>query len=103
DNLRYSADYPGAMAQLVEASFDSNSSKGPICFFLQGAPGDINPLLDKTPLAENAEAIKREVGEKLGREVARVAHTIQTEMPANPEVAFLSEDLRFQNRWDLEK
>ncbi len=103
DNLRYSADYPGAMAQLVEASFDGNSSKRPICFFLQGAPGDINPLLDKTPLAENADVIKREVGEKLGREVARVARTIQTEAPANPEVAFLREELRFQNRWDLEK
>src|SRR5262249_21913137 len=47
DNLRYSADYPGAMARLVEKSFDGNKDKGPICFFLQGAPGDINPMVDK--------------------------------------------------------
>jgi neutral ceramidase len=99
DNLRYSADYPGAMARLVEANFDNK----PICYFLQGAPGDINPLLDKTPLAENATAIMRMVGEKLGREVVRVTRTIQTETPAQPEVAFVSEELRFQNRWDLEK
>ena len=98
DNLRYSADFPGAMAKLVESSFDDK----PICFFLQGAPGDINPMLDKTPLAENADALKIEVGEQLGREVVRVAKTIKAEIPANPEIAFLSEELRFRNRWDLD-
>ncbi len=98
DNLRYSADYPGAMAKLVEASFNQK----PICFFLQGAPGDINPLMDKTPLAENADAIKVEIGEQLGREVVRVAKTIKPEVSATPEVAFLSEELRFRNRWDLD-
>ena len=98
DNLRYSADYPGAMAKLVEASFDQK----PICFFLQGAPGDINPMMDKTPLAENADTIKVEIGEQLGREVVRVAKTIKPEVSATPEVAFLSEELRFRNRWDLD-
>jgi hypothetical protein len=98
DNLRYSADFPGAMARLVESSFDEK----PICFFLQGAPGDINPMLDKTPLVENADAIKIEIGEQLGREVVRVAKTIKTEISANSEIAFFSEDLRFRNRWDLD-
>jgi len=87
DNLRYSADYPGAMARLVEASWNNR----PVCFFLQGAPGDINPLLDKTPLTENADAEMRQVGEKLGREVARVSRSIQTETPATPELSYLSE------------
>lgn len=99
DNLRYSADYPGAMARFVETDFNNK----PICFFLQGAPGDINPLMDKTPLPENADAVKIEVGQQLGREVARVARTIKTETTAAPQVAFLSEELRFQNRWDLDK
>lgn len=98
DNLRYSADFPGAMARLVESSFDEK----PICFFLQGAPGDINPMLDKTPLAENADALKIEVGEQLGREVVRVARAIKPETAATPEVAFISEELRFRNRWDLD-
>lgn len=98
DNLRYSADYPGAMARLVEASWNDRL----VCFFLQGAPGDINPFLDKTPLAENADAEMREVGEKLGREVARVSRTIQTETPAEPELAYLSEELQFKNRWGQE-
>jgi neutral ceramidase len=98
DNLRYSADYPGAMARLVEASWNDQ----PVCFFLQGAPGDINPLLDKTPLAENADTEMRRVGETLGREVARVSRSIQTETPANPELAYLSEELHFKNRWSRE-
>lgn len=98
DNLRYSADYPGAMARTVEASWNDQ----PICFFLQGAPGDINPMLDKTPLAENADVEMRQLGEKLGREVARVSHSIQTETPASPELAYLSEELQFKNRWSQE-
>lgn len=98
DNLRYSADYPGAMARLVESSWNNR----PVCFFLQGAPGDINPLLDKTPLAENADAEMRHVGEILGREVARVSRSIQTETPAAPELAYLSEEVHFKNRWSQE-
>ena len=98
DNLRYSADYPGAMARVVEASWNDR----PVCFFLQGAPGDINPLLDKTPLAENGDAEMRQVGEKLGHEVARVSHSIQTASPATPELAYLSEEMHFKNRWSQE-
>lgn len=102
DNLRYSADYPGAMAKLVETGLSRPPAKPPICFFLQGAPGDINPLLDKTPLPENAEESKIAVGEQLGREALRVARLTRTEAPASPAVAFLSEELRFRNRWDLD-
>lgn len=95
DNLRYSADYPSAMARVVEASWANQ----PICFFLQGAPGDINPMLDKTPLAENADVEMRRVGETIGREVARVSRTIQTAAPAQPNLAFFSEEMSFHNRW----
>ncbi|QQS45723.1 MAG: neutral/alkaline non-lysosomal ceramidase N-terminal domain-containing protein [Acidobacteriota bacterium] len=99
DNLRYSADFPGAMAKAVKESFDSR----PVTFFIQGAPGDINPLLDKTPLPENADDIKNVVGRTLGREVVRVAKSITTETPSTPEIAFLSEEMTFKNRWDVEK
>src|SRR5262245_47540427 len=114
DNLRYSADFPGAMARLVERSFagDQNNGqdngqgkgqdKGPICFFLQGAPGDINPMMDKTPLDENADAEMIRVGEQLGREVVRVGRSIKTEAAPNPEVAYLSEEVSFKNRWRIE-
>jgi neutral ceramidase len=95
DNLRYSADFPGAMARFVEASWNNQ----PICFFLQGAPGDINPMLDKTPLAENADVEMRQLGEQLGREVVRVSRSIQTEPSALPELAYLNEEMQFKNRW----
>lgn len=99
DNLRYSADFPGAMARTVEAAFDNR----PICFFLQGAPGDINPFMDKTPLAENADKVMVEVGEQLGREAARVARSIRTAAPSNPSLKASLETLQFRPRWDLEK
>lgn len=60
-------------------------------------------MMDKTPLPEGADEIKISVGETLGREVARVARAILTETPANPEIAFISENLTFKNRWDVEK
>ncbi len=99
DNLRYSADFPGAMAGTVEAAFDNK----PLCFFLQGAPGDINPYMDKTPLTENADKVMIEVGEQLGREAARVAKSITTTSPSNPSLKASLDTLHFKPRWDMEK
>lgn len=99
DHLQYSADFPGAMSETIEKAYGSPT----LGFFLQGAPGDINPLLDKTTLAENAVALKLEVGRALGREALRVARSIVTEIPATPHVGFLREEMRFRNRWDVEK
>ncbi len=99
DHLRYSADFPGIMTAHVEGDLAGK----PMTFFLQGAPGDINPLLDKTPLAENADEVLVETGETLGREVVRVARGILTEVPSSPEIGFLSEEMRFKNRWDVAK
>src|SRR5207244_1015864 len=64
---------------------------------------DINPMMDKTPLQENAVEEMHRVGERLGREVARVSRTIQTESLANPEIALLTEELSFKNRWNLDQ
>ena len=99
DHLQYSADFPGAMAETIEKAYGAPT----LGFFLQGAPGDINPLLDKTTLAENAVALNLEVGRALGREALRVARSIVTEVPATPHIGFLREEMRFRNRWDVEK
>jgi neutral ceramidase len=40
DNFGYSADYPGEMRRVVEQAMGHES----MAFFLQGAPGDINPF-----------------------------------------------------------
>ncbi|MBI3851737.1 MAG: neutral/alkaline non-lysosomal ceramidase N-terminal domain-containing protein [Verrucomicrobia bacterium] len=99
DNLRYSADYPGAMAKFVEESFD----KSPICFFLQAAPGDINPYFDKTPLNEDADRLMKETGEQVGKEAVRVAHSITTKAPDKPSLKYSLDTMKFDLRWDAEK
>jgi hypothetical protein len=99
DNVMYSADYPGAMARLVEQSWNGT----PLCFFLQGACGDINPFMDKTPVEEGAFGQVRRVGETLGREVARVSRQIYTREPATPRIEVNVEEMAFRNRWDLDK
>jgi neutral ceramidase len=99
DNLRYSADYPGAMAEVVEGSFGADC----ICLFLQGAPGDINPYYDKMKLDEGAEALMRETGRKLGDEALRVAKSVVPAAPKTPEIQVALETRRFQPRYDPAK
>jgi len=46
DNLLYSADFVAPMTAVVSASFPNR----PVCFFLQGATGDINPCYTSNAL-----------------------------------------------------
>src|SRR5262249_15524294 len=71
--------------------------------FLQGAPGDINPYYDKTTLMEDAFALMRQTGAKLGAEAVRVARSIRTETPGSPRVQTKTVVLEARNRWNLEK
>jgi len=96
DNDFYSADYPGAMRRYVEKSIPGS----PLCFFLQGAAGNINPYFDKTYLEEDAAEMMRLTGERLGREVVRVARQIQTQSNLQAEIAYLTDTLNFRLRWD---
>jgi neutral ceramidase len=96
DNLKYSADYPSAMAGVVEPAF----GEGTVCLFLQGAAGDINPYFDKTPLAEDAEKLMQGTGRELGREVLRVARSITPKSPEKPELQFALDPRHFKHRYD---
>jgi len=98
-NLQYSADYPGAMAEHVEHTLEG----GPLCLFLQGGAGDINPYYDKMALQEDAVRLMRDTGTQLGEEVVRVARSIATSTPAEPRIQFSLETRRFKSRWDTEK
>src|SRR5207302_4675891 len=60
DNVDYSADYPSEMRRHIEQTMGAS-----MAFFLQGAPGDINPYYDKTPLIEDAIGMMKETGRKL--------------------------------------
>jgi hypothetical protein len=99
DNLAYSADYPSEMRRYIEQEM----GHGSMAFFLQGAPGDINPYFDKTPLIEDAAGVMKETGQKLGMEAVRVAHSIQTQAPENPKIQSKTVVLTVANRWNLEK
>src|SRR4051794_777469 len=82
DNLRYSADYPGVMTRVVEAGLGGNA----MAFFLQGAPGDINPYYAVTPLKEDAVGRRDWTGKILGEAAIQVATHIQTEPDPNPSI-----------------
>ncbi|HVN05420.1 MAG TPA: neutral/alkaline non-lysosomal ceramidase N-terminal domain-containing protein [Bryobacteraceae bacterium] len=99
DNLRYSADYPGVMNHVVEQEIGGHVES----FFLQGAPGDINPYYAVTPLEQDAIGRRDWTGERLGQEAARVAKQIHSRVPETPAIEFAETSLTVRLRWDLEK
>jgi neutral ceramidase len=99
DNLQYSADFPGVMTRTVEQTVGD----GVLCFFLQGAPGDINPYYAVTPLAEDAVGRRDWSGDRLGNEAARVAKAIRTSDDPNASLDFAEDELTFHLRWEPEK
>lgn len=99
DNLRYSADYVGVMCDRVEKSFDSR----PLCLFLQGADGDLNPYDATTPIKEDAIKKRDWTGEQLAKEAARVALAVRTQAVPNPSLDFAQDTLTVPLRWNAEK
>jgi neutral/alkaline ceramidase-like enzyme len=99
DNLQYSADFVATMAAKVEKGFDSM----PLCFFLQGADGDINPYFATTPITDGAVAKRDWTGEQLGAEATRVAKAVHTDVPREPAIDFADDVMPFQSRWDPRK
>lgn len=99
DNMKYSADYPGVMDKFVEDSFDGK----PLCFFLQGAAGDINPFYAVTPLKEDAVHYVEWTGRHLGQEATRVAKAIRTKSETPSSISFAEDLLMFHPRWNVTK
>lgn len=92
---RYSADFPGAMTAYVE-----KAGKAGICFFLQGACGDIN----SHQVAVGglvSEATK--TGYALGRIVERVSRDIRTQKTEASSLQIAEDEMIFPARWDMEK
>jgi hypothetical protein len=99
DNLRYSADFIGPMAATIAASFGGK----PVCFFLQGAAGDINPYFDGTPLDQGAVEKRDWTGHELGAEAARVARGITPADAAAASIDFADDVMVFPWRWEPRK
>ena len=103
DNLEYSADYVGVMARTVEESVGGAGGGSPLCLFLQGGDGDINPYYATTALADGAVKKRDWTGEQLGVEAARVAKTINTVPATQPSLQFGEDVMTFPVRWDAQK
>src|SRR5262249_52316363 len=85
---KFSADYPGALAALME------KDAGALCLFLQGAAGD----LSANPGA-NAGHVK--FGEALGRETLDLAKTIRCGLGKDLSLKVTERDFQFGKRIDL--
>ena len=99
DNVQYSADYPAAMRKTVEENLDGH----PLCLFLQGACGDINPYHATTSLKEDALRWRDLTGQRLGEEASRVAKSIVTRQEPDGQLDYAEDHLRFSLRWDPER
>lgn len=94
-NCQYSADYPGEMARLVK------EQTGGECLFFQGACGNLNPYLDKTPLDKGAVDAMHGVGKTCADAVLAALDKIGTSAPSKPSVAFSEQPVTIGTRWDL--
>src|SRR5262249_9564530 len=87
-DMRFSADYPGALTEVVE------KATGAPCLFLQGAAGDLS--------ANRLEAKDfREFGQRLGQEALGLSKTIQCAPSDKTAIQTGEEDFQFKNRVDL--
>jgi len=88
-DLRFSADYPGALAELVE-----KETAAP-CLSLQGAAGDLSP---RPPEGVRGHV---EFGRALGREVLDLAKEIRCAESARPTLSIAEEEFTFKPRLDV--
>lgn len=88
--LKFSADYPGALAALVE------KETGVPCLFLQGAAGDLSPN-------PGDEAGPEKFGQALGREALTLIKAIRCAAAEKPSLAAREDDFQFKSRLDLSK
>jgi putative sterol carrier protein len=90
-----SADYVGAMRRGVESKW------GGQCMFAQGACGDINPYMDKTPLDKGGVAEMEKMGAALATEVLRVADGIEAAPLAMSKVVTSRRTFNLESRWQF--
>jgi hypothetical protein len=96
DNYQYSADFVGPANATVEEQLKTT------CLFLQGACGNINPYMDKTPLAEGGVEEMRKMGRALGELIAKTAGATKTTAPIHPSLKYEARPIAVRVRWDLD-
>ena len=86
--LKFSADFVGAMKATVEKEL------GGVAVFMQGAAGDQS-------VNSGTNSGYQAFGQALGREVVKLASSLQTAEVASPSLAVKEERLQFNSRTDL--
>jgi len=95
-NRQYSADYIGELRRQVEIE------SGYPCVFLQGACGDINPYLDKTPVEHGGVEAAQTVGRACARSILAALPGIDPRPAARTGVAYRRKTVPVGTRWNLE-
>jgi len=94
-NLEYSGDYVGTLTRIVSGMTDAP------CIFLQGACGDINPYLDKTPLEEGGIDSAFTTGRIAAEAILAALHGIRMESAEHPSLGFAETMVKVGTRWDF--
>ncbi len=96
-NRKISADYPGVVRDLVEKQCGEQAT----CIFIQGAGGDINPLI--MARGENRDGdfeLVDRMGQLLATEVLRVLALIEDKPGVSDELLTSSALIKLANRWN---
>lgn len=96
DNLKYSADYTGELCRLVK------EETGAECLFIQGGAGDINPYLDKMPIAKGGIEAMREAGKICADAVLRTFGKIDTAGTERASIGFVQKMVTVGTRWNFQ-
>jgi LmbE family N-acetylglucosaminyl deacetylase len=99
DNLELSADWPGYMRREMEQELGAEV----LCFFFQGAPGDINPYLDKQPVSENGFGAAQESGHVIAAEALRVLKRMRSPAAGEESIEVVENLFEVPDRWDSSK
>ena len=96
-NRKISAGYPGVTRQVIE----NHQGDSTMCIFIQGAGGDINPLIlargdDRDP---DFGLVER-MGRLLATEVTRVLTLMKDEAGKSDELQSSTSHMQFANRWN---
>lgn len=99
-NQKISADYPGVTRQVIEASVGGEA----LCVFLQGAGGDINPLMMARGEDRDGDfQVVAAMGELLAAEVQRALSMIKDTAGESKSFALASSEMEFRSRWEPEE
>ena len=96
-NRKISADYPGVMREIIEQNYGEDCT----CIFVQGAGGDINPLMmARGESREQDFEVVQAMGDALAAEVKRALSFIEHDPGVSDSFASASFQTQFRSRWE---